>query len=780
MAISKNSIQTGRELLPDSEKDSLSVQGDVGNHKQDSSPTDEMINASGNDTSVSEEGDESKSGEESTVLGQIDLTQTSPVPAKDQPAAEKEDTATEDKSTDGNQESPIPGEDIQAGDIQVIEVSEPAIDESVAQSEPEEPVSGEEEGDSEESEPIPENKVDSHELDVKSVDIEEEEPIASEEKSAAEGELSEIPRKEEVLEKVEPVRPTPEIVPVKSESAFKKEITASEKKEKAVQAKAKKAIKISPVWKKAGVYFLTVLVLVGVLIVLNYMLLGMCFNTLDVHNNDALRTTTPSFSMLNPFFLRSLTFRLDGSDVKDRVKYKAGNAIIDFQDLSQGPHVLEIGFKGDYNPLTLISRRHCVKFEVDTIRPAITLDTPTEELIRRKDFYVIGETEPDIRYNIIMNGKAHAGITDSGGNFYARVEAGKEINKLRILVSDRAGNRGKIFRTYILDESPPKITLPRVGDEDGILKANGVSLNAEVYDTGSGVDYCHFEVDGEMIDGLFDPSTGNLTAEMDKLDAGRYEIGVVATDRAGWKIRKTIEFIVDTRETLGDAKVRPGAIGKDVEIIQQKLVKMGLLDEKKMSGKFNNETRNAVINVQEKRGLPADGIVDRATFLAMTEKIEVYLNEFSLYLLSPDGILIKKYPIACGSPYYPTPPGKYFVKEKIYHPPWIPPKSGWAKGAKPVPPGPGNPLGTRWIGLNANIVGIHGTPSSWSIGSASSHGCIRMYIPDAEELFEKVNIGTPVTIFGSRPVEMEEKLTTPKLQNNNAEQNQEARNGEEI
>ena len=77
---------------------------------------------------------------------------------------------------------------------------------------------------------------------------------------------------------------------------------------------------------------------------------------------------------------------------------------------------------------------------------------------------------------------------------------------------------------------------------------------------------------------------------------------------------------------------------------------------------------------------------------------------------------------------------------------WLPPDSPWAAGKKPIPPGPGNPLGTRWMGLSAPGVGIHGTPDDASIGYSASHGCIRMHIPDAEWLFHHVKLGTPVVI----------------------------------
>jgi lipoprotein-anchoring transpeptidase ErfK/SrfK len=102
--------------------------------------------------------------------------------------------------------------------------------------------------------------------------------------------------------------------------------------------------------------------------------------------------------------------------------------------------------------------------------------------------------------------------------------------------------------------------------------------------------------------------------------------------------------------------------------------------------------------------------------------------------------------VATGQSQYPTPLGTWHVVVKWRNPWWYPPNSAWAKGEKPVPPGPGNPLGTRWMGLSASGVGIHGTPDDASIGYSASHGCIRMHIPDAEWLFNHVTVGTTVFI----------------------------------
>ncbi len=102
--------------------------------------------------------------------------------------------------------------------------------------------------------------------------------------------------------------------------------------------------------------------------------------------------------------------------------------------------------------------------------------------------------------------------------------------------------------------------------------------------------------------------------------------------------------------------------------------------------------------------------------------------------------------VATGQHAYPTPLGRFTIVVKWKNPWWYPPASPWAAGQKPIPPGPGNPLGTRWMGLSTPGVGIHGTPDAGSIGYSVSHGCIRMRIPDAEWLFTHVEIGTTVFI----------------------------------
>ena len=92
------------------------------------------------------------------------------------------------------------------------------------------------------------------------------------------------------------------------------------------------------------------------------------------------------------------------------------------------------------------------------------------------------------------------------------------------------------------------------------------------------------------------------------------------------------------------------------------------------------------------------------------------------------------------------PTGDYEINDKQVDPTWTPPDSPWAAELSSIPPGPGNPLGTRWIGTTAPGIGFHGTYADYSVGTAASHGCMRMHIPDVEAFYEMVTIGMKVSI----------------------------------
>ena len=107
--------------------------------------------------------------------------------------------------------------------------------------------------------------------------------------------------------------------------------------------------------------------------------------------------------------------------------------------------------------------------------------------------------------------------------------------------------------------------------------------------------------------------------------------------------------------------------------------------------------------------------------------------------------MVRRYPVAVGKPGWETPTGRFQVKTKVRNPPWKSPFNGAV-----IPAGhPRNPLGQRWIGFwtnGKNWIGFHGTPNRGSVGTAASHGCVRMYDEDINELFERVTVGTPIMV----------------------------------
>jgi lipoprotein-anchoring transpeptidase ErfK/SrfK len=122
-------------------------------------------------------------------------------------------------------------------------------------------------------------------------------------------------------------------------------------------------------------------------------------------------------------------------------------------------------------------------------------------------------------------------------------------------------------------------------------------------------------------------------------------------------------------------------------------------------------------------------------------------NAFKLRLFK-ELRLVKTYGIAVGQVGLETPAGLYHVQNKAINPAWHVPDREWAgKLAGKVIPGgtPENPLKARWLGIYDGA-GIHGTADAGSIGSAASHGCIRMRIPEVIELYDQVDVGAPVYI----------------------------------
>lgn len=145
--------------------------------------------------------------------------------------------------------------------------------------------------------------------------------------------------------------------------------------------------------------------------------------------------------------------------------------------------------------------------------------------------------------------------------------------------------------------------------------------------------------------------------------------------------------------------------------------------------------------------LPVTEIAPKVSDANMGKVIVVDLSARTLDLYN--GLTLEKgYRCAVGTGGFPTPRGSWKIVQKRYRPTWSnPAPNGWGKGMPAsIAPGPSNPLGTRALNLNASGIRIHGTNKDGSIGRAASHGCMRMHRWDVEDLYERVEVGTPVLI----------------------------------
>ncbi len=158
---------------------------------------------------------------------------------------------------------------------------------------------------------------------------------------------------------------------------------------------------------------------------------------------------------------------------------------------------------------------------------------------------------------------------------------------------------------------------------------------------------------------------------------------------------------------------------------------------------ISRETRLALCRYLILVFLVGSGLVAQAQ---SSYSIRINIPARRLDLLDHDRV-VKEYPVAIGKSTTPSVLGRFHIINKVVDPTWYP------EGGVPVVPGPDNPVGSRWLGLSAPSIGIHGTNNPASIGQAISGGCFRMHNYDVEQLFELVKIGTPVELV-YEPVEV--------------------------
>jgi lipoprotein-anchoring transpeptidase ErfK/SrfK len=195
---------------------------------------------------------------------------------------------------------------------------------------------------------------------------------------------------------------------------------------------------------------------------------------------------------------------------------------------------------------------------------------------------------------------------------------------------------------------------------------------------------------------------------------------------------------VDAKVDLehGSVAPRPSKDGRAVRAVRlRRDLERELLDSGRRLARVRTTVVKPEVSTEQlAEKYPAVLVVNRGAF-----KLTLYKNLK----------LAKSYGIAIGQVGLETPAGLYHIQNKAVNPAWTMPNSDWVAPkdrGKVVPGGtPENPLKARWLGI-FDGAGIHGTDAVSSIGTAASHGCVRMRIPDVIDLYDQVPVGAPIYI----------------------------------
>lgn len=441
----------------------------------------------------------------------------------------------------------------------------------------------------------------------------------------------------------------------------------------------------------------------------------------------AERRPTIVVRVANAGRLSEYTVAIDGTRVDGNVSREGDALVVRGVALADGRHRLQVRGEADGFFGGSITRHWT--FTVDTTAPPLDV-AEVPAVTSEASVTVAGESEAGARIEVRDGEALHRAVAGADGTFSLPIELAEGDHELEISAGDRAGNRTAEARAVAVDTSEPVIdsSIPRVVDTPTPNLAVAVRDATEVRVSAT--------VDGDPVR-LDDEAPAPLAD-------GQHLLVIEATDAAGNVARGRVGFVVDSTERLGGATLVAGARGEDVRTLQRKLRQLGYL-RSRPTGVLGGRTLAAVRSYQRASGLAADGVVGPMTFGSFFGRIVIDQSDHLLTLYRP-GKPTLSYGVAVGAAEFPTPNGDFNIISMIEDPTWVPPDSDWAAGLLPVPPGPNNPLGTRWMGISSPGIGIHGTPDPRSIGYSASHGCVRMRIPDAEALFDMVQIGMRVQI----------------------------------
>ncbi|MCR5661567.1 MAG: L,D-transpeptidase family protein [bacterium] len=465
-----------------------------------------------------------------------------------------------------------------------------------------------------------------------------------------------------------------------------------------------------------------------------------------------INTSNPSLALKCPGFpIGEYTLRLDGQKLSADRSYLKRNFTYSCAELEDGKHT----FSAQSKDLSLSK-----DFIIDTTPPEVKIFTPAPNaVIGKTNFTFQGKTEPNLNGKVKCGKNLEKFTSSDEGIFTLPMPCVQGENKVTWKIWDKAGNSSSGEIEFLADATLPiidpvvsheeehAILVAGPKDTDCVFSVNSVKLSADVK-AESPIKSLEYVLDSgkpkpmEFAEG----TSTHAETDLNELAEGLHDVSVIAANAAGLKQKRTITFLIDSTEEYGKAILMKGATGQDVTTLQERLNAHGYLNKSDITGTFDEATVKAVKDLQRVIGQTPDGIVGPLVMGALGQRLYVNLARFEVILVNDDGST-HTYGICTGTSDHPTPTGTFFIADKAKNPDWLPPDTEWAKDAKPAPPGPDNPLGTRWIGLNIGSIGFHGTPYPWTVGTMASHGCMRMRLADVEDLYDRVSYGAQVTIF---------------------------------
>jgi lipoprotein-anchoring transpeptidase ErfK/SrfK len=255
------------------------------------------------------------------------------------------------------------------------------------------------------------------------------------------------------------------------------------------------------------------------------------------------------------------------------------------------------------------------------------------------------------------------------------------------------------------------------------------------------------DVDGMVGRALEESQEGGLPTRVWRYATGG-EVDVAISPQVSYSSNAIDEFIAKIAEEVNrdpvEATIEPSSVSLTGVAGQDGLA----VEEAKLRQRIESVVQRPH---DRKVALPVETIEPETSKADLAEMYPTYLtvdqSSFTVTLwknLEP----VQEYTVAVGQPAYPTPNGLFSVANKQVDPVWSVPNSDWAGELAGTVVAGGtaeNPLKSRWMGVTDGV-GFHGTDATSSLGTQASHGCIRMAVPDIEQLYDQVPVGTPVYI----------------------------------